>query len=252
MIKIGITPCFMYPDPSRVVFGHKSLTYLEHDMAKYLYRKGDVMPVLLLELGDGGLDEQLEGLSGIVFSGGSDIDPMTYGEPYLNKEKWPGDKVRDAFEKKVFFKAQRKRMPLFGICRGAQLINACMGGTLYQDIFTEVPKALKHRDAVEYDKIHHRVDFSEDGVLRDIYQKDGGTLNSVHHQGIKNLGLDLVVEGICPTDKLIEAFRAENMERQYILGVQWHPEFSPTLGDKVLDPDPLYDHFLTRAKEWKS
>lgn len=97
MLKIGLSACFMYPDPTRVVFGHKSLTYMENDMARFVARDG-VLPVLIPDLPAEQLHSILEQLDGIVFQGGADLCPETYGEPYLDKERWPGDKHRDCYE----------------------------------------------------------------------------------------------------------------------------------------------------------
>jgi putative glutamine amidotransferase len=71
-------------------------------------------------------------------------------------------------------------------------------------------------------------------------------VNSVHHQGIKILGKNLIVDAICSEDQLIEAFHYEDMNKNFVLAVQWHPEFSHTLKDKVVDPKPLLDMFLKR------
>jgi putative glutamine amidotransferase len=73
-------------------------------------------------------------------------------------------------------------------------------------------------------------------------------VNSVHHQGVKTLGKDLVVDAVSPDDQLIEAFHYKNLKDQYVVGVQWHPEFSHTLAPKLCDPAPLYQHFLKAVK----
>ena len=69
-------------------------------------------------------------------------------------------------------------------------------------------------------------------------------MNTVHHQGVKTLGRDLIVDAICPDDKLIEAFHYKNMKEHFVLAVQWHPEFSHTIKDIVISPQPLLDYFL--------
>jgi putative glutamine amidotransferase len=145
--------------------------------------------------------------------------------------------------------AFKNKKPVLAICRGFQVLNVFFGGTLYQDLGTEIQTPVKHRDAEIYDCIHHEVELVPMGILTDWYGlKNQNTpkirVNSVHHQGIKKLGRDLVVDAISPDDKLIEAIHYANTSENFMVGVQWHPEFSYTLGSQVSDPKPIYDHFL--------
>ena len=96
MIKLGITACFMYPDPSRLTFGHKTLAYLEHDMSRYLSKMG-VMPILLPDLPWNELEQFLREVDGIVFQGGADVSPTSYGESAIENGRWPGDAYRDQY-----------------------------------------------------------------------------------------------------------------------------------------------------------
>lgn len=114
MIKIGISSCFMYPDPSRLVFGPKTLSYLENDMARYIARKG-VMPVLIPDIADDLLYDMLDQMDGFVFQGGTDLAPATYGEDPILPGKWLGDAVRDAYELKVLDFAFQNQKPIFAI-----------------------------------------------------------------------------------------------------------------------------------------
>ncbi|MCO4794051.1 MAG: gamma-glutamyl-gamma-aminobutyrate hydrolase family protein [Bacteriovoracaceae bacterium] len=249
MIKIGLTACFMYPDPSRIVFGHKSLTYMENDMLRYIMRDG-VLPILIPDLPFDQLTPILKELDGIVFQGGVDLSPESYGDDFLNKEKWPGDKYRDDYELKIADYAFKNDIPMLGICRGFQLLNAYFGGKLHQDLETEIQTPMEHRNAETYDTIHHSVELTTKGYLSNLYNnKSKIEVNTVHHQGVKDLGADLVEEARCPDDNLIEAFTYKNMDRKYVLGVQWHPEFSPTIKDKVDDPTPIYDDFLKAIEQ---
>lgn len=249
MIKIGVSSCFMYPDPNRPFFSPKKLCYLENDMANYLYRE-EAMPILIPSLTGKALDKFLDQMDGFVFQGGSDLCPETYGDDYLNRERWPGDAERDQYELKIADYAFKNKKPILGICRGAQLLNVYFGGKLYQDLQTELKQALKHRDASEYDKVYHSIEFIQGKLLDKIYQneKNARNVNSVHHQGIKVLGNNLVIEAISPKDQLIEAFSYQNPEENYVLAVQWHPEFSHTIKDKVISADLIYNHFLDAIK----
>jgi putative glutamine amidotransferase len=245
MILLGVSSCFFYPDPARTVFGHKTLQYFERDMARYLMRE-DVLPVLIPDVAPASLEKIFDRLDGLVLQGGSDLSPESYGEDFLDKSRWPGDRYRDAYELRLVDEARRRRLPVLGICRGAQLINVYFGGTLYQDLSTQLGTEILHRDAQLYDRISHPVEIMAGGLLEKIYGDAGEIIvNSVHHQGIKSLGKSLCVEAVSPLDHLVEAVSYENPEEFFCLGVQWHPEFSTTLGDAIVDPQPLYESFLT-------
>ena len=219
-------------------------------MARYLTRS-NVLPILIPDLGKKALKALLAEMDGLVLQGGSDICPETYGANYLNREKWPGDPFRDCYELKILDEAICNNKPVLGICRGCQLINVYFGGTLYQDLATEQEGLTRHRDAGLYDKVSHVIDFRP-GLLADIYRSQSTKrVNSVHHQGIKDLGKDLRIEACCSEDGLIEAVSYKDLKKRFVLGVQWHPEFSHTLKKKVLRPELLYDHFLNEVLKRK-
>jgi putative glutamine amidotransferase len=252
LIKIGVSACFFYPDPNRAYFGPKTLCYLENDMANYLFKE-DVLPILIPDLSDRLLEIFLSHMDGFVLQGGADISPESYAEAFLNKEKWPGDKQRDIYELKIIDYAFKNAKPLFGICRGAQLLNVYFGGTLYQDLQTEYSASLKHRDATKYDSNYHAIQFTSGNLLNTIYSNEKNPhVCSVHHQGIKKLGNELIIEAICTADKLIEAFSYERMTEHFILGVQWHPEYSYTLKHKLIPADPIYHYFLNAVRTSRS
>ncbi|MEY2988093.1 MAG: hypothetical protein RJB13_1614 [Pseudomonadota bacterium] len=248
MLKIGLSACFFYPDPERVVFGHKSLSYVENDMASFVAQEG-VMPVLIPDLPMTRLEPLLSELDGLILQGGADLCPESYGEPFLNKERWPGDKYRDAYELRLVDYFFKKHRPILGICRGFQLLNVYFGGTLCQDIATELNTTLEHRNALTYDRIHHSVLLSDSGWLSGLYGKERVEVNSVHHQAIKKLGKDLCVDALSESDGIIEAFTHSAHEEHFVAGVQWHPEFSATLAGVVASPDPIIRSFLNAAKK---
>jgi putative glutamine amidotransferase len=236
----------MCPNSTRSVFGHKSLSYVENDMVEYLSQVEDIIPILILDYSEEKLDFLMSELDGVIFQGGSDVCPETYNEPYLDKERWPGDLFRDKVEVNIFHKACNLGLPIFGICRGAQIINSALKGTLYQDLLTETNTDVQHRDAVLYDHVSHDIKILGDGVFKDIYGTDTVVkINSVHHQGIKKLGVGLIVEARCTKGNLIEAFSG-TCKNSEIIAVQWHPEFSHTLGDKLCDPNKLFSYFISK------
>ncbi len=245
MIKIGISSCFMYPDPQRIVFGPKSLNYLEKDMGQYISRKG-VLPILIPDIENDLLDEMLSHMDAFILQGGSDLAPETYGETPIGK--WKGDVHRDQYELKIVDYAIKNSKPLLGICRGLQLMNVYFGGTLYQDIATQRPKALLHRSAELYDTLKHPIEFVKGSYLDQLYKGEiEPYVNTVHHQAIKELGKDLEVFAVSP-DGIIEAVGYGKEPVGKVLGVQWHPEFTETLGSELIDADLLYDAFLKIVK----
>ena len=245
-MKIGISPCFMYPDRERIVFGPKSLTYMENDMARYITRKS-VLPVLIPDVAEQYLNDILSELDGFVLQGGNDLAPETYGEKPIGR--WKGDAVRDRFELKILDYAVTHSKPIFGICRGFQLMNVYFGGTLFQDTVTQNPNADDHRSAELYDTIKHPVEFVEGSFLDGLYRKEKKRfVNTVHHQAVKDLGNDLEVYAKSE-DGLIEAFGYTKEPPGKVMGVQWHPEFSHTIREEVIDADILYEAFLKHVKK---
>ena len=251
MIHIGVSACFMYPDSERPFFGPKLLSYIENDMANYLTRMG-IIPVLLPNLPHEKMKPLLDKMDGFVFQGGSDISPSSYGESHINKDKWPGDPERDRYELKIMDYAFNLAKPILGICRGCQLINVYFKGTLVQDVSLEINTPVIHRDPTVYDFIHHDIEIIPGGYLENLYGNiPQPKVNSVHHQAIKDVGEDLMIEAISPQDELIEALSYEGEGDKFILGVQWHPEFFYNIKDKLIDADPLYDLFLKHVLDQK-
>jgi putative glutamine amidotransferase len=183
-------------------------------------------------------------LDGLVLHGGADVWPGSYGEEPVRPE-WSGDRIRDAYEIALVRAFEAAGKPVFGICRGLQLINVAHGGTLYQDIATQKPQALVHRDAAAYDLNFHHVEIVPGSRLEQLLGERRHKINSVHHQGIKDLAPGFAVEAISPDDQVIEAIRHQG--RAWVAAVQWHPEFHrPDLG--VVDDTPLLRDFLEAAR----
>ena len=251
--RIGISACFLHPDPTRTAFGKKTLHYVEQSMSHWVM-SGGALPVMIPPVtgdtarGTTTLDQYAQWLDGLVMHGGVDVWPGSYGEQAL-KPEWRGDKIRDDYEialVKAFVAAGK---PVFGICRGLQLINVAYGGTLYQDITTQRPEALQHRDGDAYDNLFHSVKIEAKSRLGSLIGSVSSyKINSVHHQGIKDLAPGFMVEARCPDDGVIEAIRSTGgvSGNDWVAAVQWHPEFHRR-ADDVLDDTPLLHDFLAAA-----
>ena len=161
---------------------------------------------------------------GILIPGGVDVDPTVFGEkPHERLGRI--DPARDRVEIQLAKWAVEDRKPLLGLCRGLQVINVALGGTLYQDLEAQYPNAIKHDYFPNYgysrDHLAHEIAVEPGSRLRHALIDSSVPVNSMHHQGIKALGRSLVATAIAP-DALIEA--AESASDSYVVGVQWHPE----------------------------
>ena len=159
-------------------------------------------------------------VDGVLISGGDDIDPTTYGEE--NTVSTRVSKTADDFEVAVFEAARRQQKPLLAICRGLQLLNVALGGTLVQEVTTAGGvHELISDDHEEMNARRHVVRFEPGSTVARIYGADEAKVNTLHHQGIGRLADGLVVEGRSD-DGLIEAGRVQG--DWWAVGVQWHPE----------------------------
>lgn len=248
-LRIGISACFFHPDGSRKAAPSKTLLWIEQSTAHWLMSEG-ALPVMVPSLprdrspGEVGVQDYAQWLDGLLMHGGADLWPGSYGEEPLRPE-WSGDRVRDDYEMALVRAFVAAGKPVFGICRGLQLINVAHGGTLYQDIATQKPGALVHRDAHAYDLHFHDVEVLPGTRLAQLLGGQGRhKINSVHHQGIKDLAPGFTVEAVSPDDGVIEAIR--HTGHAWVAAVQWHPEFHrPELG--VVDDTPLLRDFLQAA-----
>ena len=253
-LKIGLSACFSHADPDRSLFTNKTLQYVEQSIAHWIMSAGALVvmvpcPTGETARGDVTLKHYAEWLDGVVMHGGSDVWPGSYGEEPL-KDAWLGDRVRDLYDLAVVEAFSQAGKPIFGVCRGLQLINVAFGGTLYQDIETQHPGALQHRNAITYDQHVHEVDIVPHTQLARLYPgRRRVTVNSIHHQGIKRLAPGFDIEAWSHPDGLPEAIRRQGGNgRGYIATTQWHPEFRSREG-VTLDDMPLLRDFLAACSQ---
>jgi putative glutamine amidotransferase len=241
MLRIGISACFFHADPQRPIFKGKTLQYVEQSIAQWV-ADGGAMPYVVPSVRPA--EEYARDLDGLVLEGGSDVAPESYGEKPL-KPEWAGDRVRDLYELALYRAFVAAGKPVLGVCRGLQLINVAQGGTLIQDIGTEKPGALMHRNWEIYDQNFHTVRLERGSVLERVSRTGVAVkVNSVHHQAIRELGKGLAVEARAE-DGLIEAVRGTG--GSWVHAVQWHPEFHDVKDSTLWDARPLLAEFLKEA-----
>lgn len=169
------------------------------------------------------LEEILSRFDGFLFTGGHDVAPALYGQEKtaLCGDLCPG---RDAMESRLLKLALERNKPVFGICRGLQLMNAVLGGTLYQDIATQFPSNTNHRMAAPYGRAEHTVTVLPDTPFTQWGIPETIGVNSCHHQGVDILSSQMAPMAVAP-DGLVEA--AYIPGKAFACAVQWHPEFFP-------------------------
>ena len=192
------------------------------------------------------IDETLAGAEGLLLTGGDDVAPSRYGEP--PHPSVVEDPARDEFEIGLIAAARRLDLPVFGICRGIQVLNVSGGGTLVQDIPSEITGALNHNLTVPQHQAYdlaHEVWLDKDSLLARLMSErligsDTCEVNSRHHQAVKAVGAGFRATATAP-DGVIEAI--EDPSARFCLGVQWHPENFWRTGEFR----PLFEGFLEAA-----
>jgi len=261
-LLIGISARIYHPQSPVADIGGiftKTLHYLEQSVAHWVL-SGNALPVMIPPVESDGLIQRSNmrlthyaaTLDGLVLQGGADLAPESYGETPRSAE-WAGDRVRDRYEIELFRAFVGAGKPVIGICRGCQLINVAFGGTLYQDIATQRPAASVHLDTQLYDDRFHPVHLvPNSGLARLFPGVEDPMINSIHHQAVKAVGNDLMVEARAIPDGIVEAIRWRGPS--YVFGMQWHPEFM-THGDNTadqLDGRPILREFLEAAAARRS
>lgn len=198
-------------------------------------RQSGGLPVILpFDIDDRQAAQLADRCDGFLFTGGQDVAPSVYGEaevlPLVTCPK------RDLLEDKILRKSLALDKPVFGICRGLQFINAALGGTLWQDLPSQRPDGLVHRQGKPYDRPSHSVRLI--GPLAGLLEKNELRVNTLHHQAIRDLAPGMEAMAIAP-DGIIEAFRSTL--HRFLWAVQWHPEYLFTT-----DPDSqkLFARFI--------
>lgn len=211
---IGITT-FLENKPKRLYDS------VSHNYIKSIYLASGIPILIPLIQDEYTVKSYLNSVDGLILSGGEDVGPLIYGE---NPTQYVHSicEERDKFEIKLFKEAFKLNMPVLGICRGIQLMNVALGGTLYQDINSQIENSLGHYPKdTPVNTLYHQIKINKESKLFDIFDKTNIIVNSFHHQSINQIGNGLK-ETAWSEDGVVESI--EHIYKRFIVGVQWHPE----------------------------
>ena len=228
---IGITSSLLVETASHGTFTRHSLTV---DYSDAIHAAGGV-PIILpfnVELAS----EMFELVDGIIVSGGADLDPARFGDTEVHPQTYDIIPERDEAELALARMAIERDKPLLGICRGIQVMNVALGGTLYQDIASQFSDSVAHRQqtrAIPAAEPGHTVTVAQGSLLERIFGSGLISVNSFHHQAVKEIAPELAPTG-WSDDGTIEAI--EHPDARFALGVQWHPELMFKRSSQQLAP----------------
>lgn len=211
---IGITGAYVKRNE------HMEGVYVHHDYHKTVAANGGI-PVILPFINPEMTLETLPLCDGIILSGGEDVDPQFYGQdPHIHLSPTLPD--RDLVEIEIVKYAIMHDIPILAICRGAQILNVALGGTLIQDIPSQMKEPFQHSQTAERRRDTHWVTISTDSKLYQMLGTDRVRVNSLHHQALDKVSNDLRVVAVA-SDGIVEAVEYIHSST-FTIGVQWHPE----------------------------
>ncbi|NPD44987.1 gamma-glutamyl-gamma-aminobutyrate hydrolase family protein [Lentimicrobium sp. S6] len=206
--------------------------------------------VKIINMYELGLDSALQVLDycdGLIISGGADVYPGWYGKLADTANCGAFDRYRDTLEIELIRKAMALKMPLVGICRGQQILNVSLGGSLIIDIPTDHDTVIKHR-LVDWENCFHQIQLTKGSLLSKLSSQSEGKVNSNHHQAIDQLADDLKISSIA-RDGIIESVEWRNpKDKGFMIAVQWHPERLDTVNPEL--SLPIIREMLFQAEQY--
>jgi putative glutamine amidotransferase len=240
---IGI-PCSSYPDSWFTPANGNAISYL-----RAVEAAGGIPALIHLTRDAEVLQAHYARCGALLFAGGEDVDPSFYGAERHPKLGRPNP-LQDAVEIELACRARADGKPILGICRGIQLINVALGGTLYQDLPSEIPNGLNHNlstDQRDMSFLAHPISLEPDAWLAERLGTDAPVVNTLHHQALKDVAPGLRVVGRAP-DGVIEA--TEGIGGGFLVAVQCHPEELWDRTDRRWTQ--LFEHFVAAAREFNT
>ena len=227
---IGLTANYTNPDATLRDFYYKQVV-----------RAGGI-PVIIPPVADSNIIiNTIDSLDGLILTGGADYNPLWTGEePSARLQGINAE--RDLPELLLTRLAYNRQLPMLGICRGIQTLATALGGKVMQDIYENIPNAIKHSQDADRCEASHSIELTEGSMLHDIYGKNRLMVNSFHHQAVAETGPKFTITAKASDGVVVQAM--ESSEHKSIIGVQWHPE--------CMDDDglPLFEWLVDEARNY--
>lgn len=215
--------------------------FVKPDYVTSVRRAGGIPALLTREQDEGDIPQLVQSMDCILLPGGADVSPLLYGENPIREVTYSVE-AQDRFEMEVVRQCVRMKKPIFGICRGAQVINVALGGTLYQDIYAQAGATLCHRQDMKLrSERTHTISIQPDSLLHTLTGCTTVAVNSYHHQSVRVLGEGLVATA-WSEDGILEAFEGVGSP---ILAVQFHPE-------NLSRSFPIFQALFDKLVAWNS
>ncbi len=187
--------------------------------------------------------------NGLLLTGGEDVDPVNYGKLNELSKCEEIDRYRDSLEFALIKRAVELKMPIFGICRGEQILNVYFGGTLYTDIPTDIDTTVKHRCPPGSKECLHNATLLPNTLLTKITGQKSGVVNSYHHQAVEKPAPGFRITAYSD-NKVPEGIESDGTRiKTFVMGVQWHPE---RLTQNPQLSKPLGEYFLSEVKKYQT
>lgn len=249
ILTIFIASCSREEKPLKIAISYISGKPETNNYLKWLGRIApDAELVLMHELSEDSVEMIFKQCYGLLLTGGEDVYPGRYGKEYDTVRCGDINPKRDSLEFRLIELAMKRKVPVLGICRGQQILNVALGGTLYVDIPTDLSSTITHQQE-DWKNCYHSVLVLPNSLLSSISGVEKGIVNSNHHQAVDRLAEGLRVLAVAE-DGLIESIAwSDSLRKPFLLGVQWHPERMDTLSPLSV---PIAERFLKEAMKFKN